>query len=395
MVIHSHAKNPPQKNRLNNQINFLGNVVYSKSVGKGSLKEGATFDMSEDTVCIIASMTKLMTSVAVLQCVEDGKLDLDQDVKSLLPDIGKYGIMTGFDEKTKSAILTPSDKTITLRMLLSHTSGHEYDWLSPSITQWRATRGETPWAGLTVEEKSTVPLLFAPGTGFAYGAGHDWAGKAIERATGSTLEEYMSARIWVPLGIENDFSFYPESKSYMKDRLGAVSMVNDKGDQPIVDAPEFDARFGATDCLGGGPCWATPRAYYTFLSAILQRDPKLLTLSSYEELFKPQLDEQCEKAMNEYIALSPVHTQFLGLRVAPQAPVTWTFAGLMPKDKLDGRCSSGTVMWAGATSSQWFIDTKAGVCGTAVCQVLPPMHPPVMELHDRFQRAIFQRFGRN
>lgn len=72
-------------------------------------------------------MSKLLTSVAALQCVEDGTLNLDEDVKRWLPDIGKYGIIAGFDDDKNSATLVPNSTTITLRMLLSHTSGHEYD----------------------------------------------------------------------------------------------------------------------------------------------------------------------------------------------------------------------------------------------------------------------------
>jgi CubicO group peptidase (beta-lactamase class C family) len=135
-------------------------------------------------------MTKLMTAVAALQCVEDGLATLDEDVSENLPSIGKYGIMTGFDDAKNEATTIPNHTPITLRydrrkllvrrladrysMLLSHTSGHEYDWMNPMIMKWRASRGETPWCGPTVEEKSTVPLVYEPGTSWAYSHGSDW-----------------------------------------------------------------------------------------------------------------------------------------------------------------------------------------------------------------------------
>jgi hypothetical protein len=59
-------------------------------------------------------------------------------------------------------------------MLLTHTNGHEYDFMNPMIAKWRASRGETPWIGPTVEEKSTVPLVYEPGTSWRYGHGSDW-----------------------------------------------------------------------------------------------------------------------------------------------------------------------------------------------------------------------------
>lgn len=125
-------------------------------------------------------MTKLMTSVAALQCVESGKVQLDQDVRPLLPGIGKYGVITGFDDEKNTAVLKPEDTPITLRMLLCHTSGHEYGWLNPLLGKWRASLNEQPWLGPTVADKCTLPLVFAPGTGFAYGGGHDWAGKVCD-----------------------------------------------------------------------------------------------------------------------------------------------------------------------------------------------------------------------
>ncbi|KAK9778644.1 putative Beta-lactamase-related domain-containing protein [Seiridium cardinale] len=366
-----------------------GKVLYSKSLGKASLKEGDDRAFTASTICSIASMSKLMTSIAVLQAVEDGLLDLDADVKPLLPRIGEHGIITGFDDEKNTAQLKTDSTTITLRMLLSHTSGHEYDWLSPLLGKWRASRGEEPWTGPTVEHKSVLPLVFAPGTSFAYGAGHDWAGKAVEVATKSTLEEFMCQRIWKPLGIENDISFYPKTKDGMKDRISHISTLNEKGEPPAVDAATFDILFGGTDCLGGAGLFASADAYQTFLSAVLRRDSKLLKSESWVELFRPQLDEEREQALNDYIALDPVHTMFLGLRIPETVRKTWSFAGLVAKEAQEGRFSAGTTMWAGVPSTVWFIDHEAGICGTAMCQILPPLHPVIVALHEEFQRAVF------
>ena len=331
-----------------------------------------------------------MTSVAVLQCVEDGKLDLDQDARPLLPEMGTHGIITGFDDETNSATLTPDATPITLRMLLSHTSGHEYDWFSPLLGKWRASRKEGLWTGPTVAHKSALPLVFPPGTGFAYGAGHDWAGKAVEVATGETLDEFMRARIWAPLGIEDDISFYPRAHPRMRDRMADISTLNEKGETPAVDAPFFDIMFGGTDCLGGGGLFASAEAYYKFLSAVFRRDARLLTAESYTELFRPQLDEKGEKAFNEYLALSPAHTQFLGLRIPLSIPMTWSFAGMIAKGSQEGRFEKGSTFWAGVPSVVWFMDHEAGIFGTAFCQMIPPLHPSIVALHEQFQRGVYE-----
>lgn len=117
-----------------------------------------------------------------------------------------------------------------------------------------------------------------------------------------------------------------------------------------------------------------------------------MTLASYEELSRPQLDEKTEQALNDYLALSPAHTQFLGMGIPGSIRITWSFAGLVIKDGQEGRFSSGTTVWGGVQSCQWFIDHKAGTCGVAMCQILPPMHPAILALHEQFQRELYQKF---
>ncbi|KAI1389324.1 beta-lactamase/transpeptidase-like protein [Hypoxylon trugodes] len=368
-----------------------GNILYSKSFGKASLKEGKNEPFTESTIASIASMTKIMTSVAALQCVEDGTLGLDKDLKPLLPDIGKQGVVTGFDDEKNDVILEPVSTPYTLRLLLTHTSGYEYDWFNPHLTKWRASRGEALWFGKTVEEKAALPV-FQPGTGFAYGTGYEWTGRAIERASGSTLEDFMRERIWKPLGIENDTSFWPKTKEGMKDRIADAGTL--ENGPPVVHTDNFDTLVGSKDCLGGAGVNTTAKAYYTFLSAVLRRDARLLKPSSYDELFRPQLDERCEQALNDYIALSPIHTNYLGMQVPPSVRKTWSFAGMLAKEPQEGRLVAGTALWGGFPSCAWFIDNETGICGTAICQVIPAMHPDIMALHERFHKAVFEQVKR-
>lgn len=366
-----------------------GNIIYSNSLGKASLKQGREAEpFTASTICAIASMSKLMTSVAVLKAVELGKLDLDEDVRPRFPEMGQYGIITGFDDAQNAGVFEPDSTPITLRMLLSHTSGHEYDWLNPLLGRWRASRNEVPWSGPTVEHKSALPLAFKPGTGFAYGAGHDWAGKAVAVACGTTLDDFMREHIWEPLGIQDDASFYARSKPAMRSRMADLATLSEKGEPPAVDAADFDMLFGGTDCLGGAGVFASPRAYYTFLSAVFRRDGRLLTAASYAELFRPQLDAAAEQAFNDYLASSPVHTQLLCLGIPPEVRRTWSFAGMVCLDGQEGRFERGATFWAGVPSCVWFMDHEAGVCGTAVCQILPPMHPAVIGLHAEFQSGV-------
>ncbi|KAI0475082.1 beta-lactamase/transpeptidase-like protein [Xylariaceae sp. FL0804] len=446
-----------------------GNILYSKSLGRASLRAGDERPFTADTMCHIASMSKLVTAIAALQCVEDGTLSLDADARPLLPQMGRHGILTDWRDCESESEAEASDAggdggdggifeplpaspsaPITLRMLLSHTSGHEYDWLSARLGRWRASRGEGPWPGPTVESKSTVPLSFAPGAGFAYGGGHDWAGRLVERASGrgrgGELEDVLRARVWEPLGVAGDVSFWPERHAGMRDRMAGhctleplLQLQQEQGQQQqgqgvaaaasaygggdgaassaassaaaeaaaaaaaaaaygdysgpfrAVDAPDWDARFGGAECFGGGGLYASARGYHALLAAVLRRDPALLRhAASWDELFRPQLDGARERAFNDYATQSPMHEALLGLALPPGTRRTWSFAGCVAPDGVEGRCAPGAVAWAGVPTVMWFVDHEAGICGTAFCQILPVLHPAVMALHDKFQRGVFE-----
>ncbi|PVI02399.1 beta-lactamase/transpeptidase-like protein [Periconia macrospinosa] len=367
-----------------------GNILYSKADGVASLKEESKNHFELDTICWLASMTKLLTSVACLQAVEAGIVDLDKPVSDVLPEVGKYGIMTDFDDEKNEGVFKQHKTPITLRHLLSHTSGYEYDWFSPLLAKWRQSRGELPWTGPTVEDKSTLPLLFEPGTSFRYSGGYDWAGKLIERITGNTLEQFMKEKIFDPLGVK-DITFYPNDRLDMEDRLATVSTLSETGEPPVIDAATFDPLFGGKDCLGGGGAYGSANDYFKFLHAVVRRDSKLLKPESYDELFKPQLDEQCKKAFNDYLRSSPAHAQYLGMSLPGELEKTWSFAGLICEQGQQGRMSDGTYFWGGVPSMTWYMDMKAGICGVAFCQVLPPMCPNVVHLHEGFQKAMLEK----
>ena len=277
-------------------------------------------------------------------------------------------------------------------MLLSHTSGHEYDWFNPLLAKWRASRGEAPWTGPTVEDKSALPLVFPPGKGFAYGAGHDWAGKIVEIVSGKSLDEFMRERIWGPLGImEDEAGFYPDKNERMKAKMAGMSSLNEKGEGPAFDLPGFDMLFGGKECLGGAGVYCSAEVYYKFLSAVLRRDGRLFKKGeSFEDLLRPQLEGEVERAFNEYLAVDQAHVDTLACRIPEGIRKNFSFAGLVTGAGQEGRFGKGTIFWGGVPCCQWFIDRESGVCGVAVCQVLPPMCPSIVALHEEFQRGVME-----
>jgi CubicO group peptidase (beta-lactamase class C family) len=219
------------------------------------------------------------------------------------------------------------------------------------------------------------------------------AGKLIEKVSGKTLDSFMKEKIWEPLGIK-DITFYPKQRPDMQDRMATISTLNEQGEGPAVDSSDFDILFGATDCLGGAGGFGSAEDYFKFLHAVLRRDSKLLNDASWDELFKPQLDEQCKKGMNEYMSASPLHTQMVGLGVPTEISKQWSFAGMICETGQEGRMSDGATAWGGVPSMTWYLDFKAGVCGAAFVQIIPPMSPSIMALHEQFQRAMFAKVSK-
>jgi CubicO group peptidase (beta-lactamase class C family) len=238
------------------------------------------------------------------------------------------------------------------RLLLTHTSGHEYAFIHPNLMKWRASMGHDAFYGQTLEEKSSVPLVYEPGTSFSYGGSIDWAGKLVETLSGKTLDAFMKEKIWNPLGIE-DMTFFPKEKPDMESRMAAMSTLNEQGEGPVTDVPGFDINFGATDCLGGSGAFGSAEGYFAFLQAVLKRDAKLLNDASWAELFKPQLNERCKKELNDYLTSSPQRTQWVGLSLPTDIVKQWSFAGMVVEQGQEGRMNEGTIFWGGMPSMTW------------------------------------------
>jgi CubicO group peptidase (beta-lactamase class C family) len=192
--------------------------------------------------------------------------------------------------------------------------------------------------------------LFEPGTSWVYGGSLDWAGKIVERVTGETLETYMSKHIWQPLNI-TDITFWPKEREDMKSGMATISLLGEDG--KAIDIPSFNMNYGVKECLGGGGAFATPRAYFTLLRALLREDTKILNSESYIELFKPQLDDICREELNALILRDPEQRQFLSVNVPPLARKNWSFAGMISEEEQPGWMRKNTTLWGGLPCIVW------------------------------------------
>ena len=236
--------------------------------------------------------------------------------------------------------------------LLTHSSGLAYEQLSPLLVAWRTSRNETPGSAPTVETRANQPLLFEPGTAWMYGPGTDWAGKLIERTTSLSLEDYMSSRMWSPLGLA-DVTFWPRTKPRMAGRIAEMSTWNQDG-KCVSLVKDFDFNNGATDCLGGSGSFGSARDFFKFMQAVLRQDERLLKkFKSWEELFRPQLTQESKDALQRLLESGEWFDLELGANVPLGGAKSWSLGGLVSLDGYDGWFRKGTMLWSGLPNLRW------------------------------------------
>src|ERR1700740_1190536 len=197
--------------------------------------------MTADTVFAIFSTTKAITGTAVLQCVEEGKLDLDAPAKAYVPDIGKLEVLDGFDAAAKPKLRAPK-RDITTRMLMLHTAGLGYDFFNANYLRLAQEHGQP--SVITCSKASLMtPLLRDPGEQWEYGSNIDWCGQVVESIRGKRLGEVMKERIFTQLGMEDiTFSLTPS----MRERLATIHQREADGsltplpDMQLPSDPEVD-----------------------------------------------------------------------------------------------------------------------------------------------------------
>ena len=194
------------------EAGLIPGVVALAADDRGVFYEGAfgrrTVDKPEpmtlNSVFRIASMTKAVTGTAAMQLVEEGRIGLDQPMGDVLPVIKNVKVLEGFDAGGAPRLRDPRGP-VTLRHLLTHTSGYGYDIFNPDIARYVEVVG-LPSIMSHKNGSLRVPLLFDPGTGWEYGIGIDLAGKVVETVTGQSIEAYFRQHIFEPLGMR-DTSF--------------------------------------------------------------------------------------------------------------------------------------------------------------------------------------------
>src|SRR5437763_3828474 len=174
-------------------------VTYTGAFGTRDSTSGIA--VAPDSIFAIASMTKAVTSAAAMQLVEQGKMTLDEPASKHLPELGPVQVLDGFDAGGKP-ILRPAKKTVTLRQLLTHTSGFSYDTWHEGMFKLTSQPGAD----------ATHVIAFEPGTKWQYGMSTFWAGRLVEAVSGMDLEQYLQRNILGPLGMKDTTFVFPKEK---------------------------------------------------------------------------------------------------------------------------------------------------------------------------------------
>lgn len=205
--------------------------------------------------------------------------------------------------------------------------------------------------GATVEEAGTHPLIYEPGTSWLYGTSVDWAGKLVERITGQTLEEYMKANIWRPLGIK-DMTFWPEQHPDMKCRMAGMTVRDEDTSKVIPDLKDAVMAGGKKDCFGGQGAFASMPDYFKILRSLLVDDEKLLKRSTTAQMFQPQLSKESREAQKLVMAEPEKTLLFVG-KFPEHVRLDWGIGGILTREADEGWRGQHTMMWSGLPNLFW------------------------------------------
>jgi methyl acetate hydrolase len=353
-------------------------TTYEGAFGRRSVAEDAKMTM--DTVFWIASMTKAVTAAACMQLVEQGSLDLDAPAGKVVPVLGAPRVLEGFDDEG-APLLRPARGTITLRNLLTHSSGFAYDtWNADQLRYTRHTN--TPRYVTFIDPDACLPLAFDPGSAWHYGVGIDWAGKMLEAVTGSTLDAYMREHIFDPLDMQDTGYLLTDR---VRDRF--ASRHARASDGTLSPVP-FDPLQDPVHFNGGGGLFSTAADYMKFLRMLLNggtlngvqllRPETVATMGQNHvgDIQAGRLDSHLPEMSND-------------VDLYPGQPMRWGLSFLINMRDVPGARRAGSLTWAGLFNTYYWLDPTSRVAGLILTQTLPFGDHPILSLLDRFERGVY------
>lgn len=364
-----------------------GQVVFYKTAGKRSTEPEAPY--REDDIFRIASMTKAVTTVAIMQLYEDGKIGLDDPVHKYLKAFEKQPVLDKFNEKDSTYTTVPAQTPVTIRHLLTHTSGIPYGEFNPGKIMAVYMKNNVLGGGLNhltwtseefIDRLGRTPLVFQPGERYMYGLNMDVLGRIVEVVSDQKLEDYFRQNIFEPLGMNDTWFYLPEDKH---DRLVPVYTINREGtfyiaeegnavgseiNYPLLERRDFYA--------GGGGLVSTATDYARFIQALANfgtfNGQRILSRKTIEMMTSDQMIR-----LNE---------QGKGMSSRPGVTMCLGFSLLNPEANGINSKSPGTYEWSGYFNTRFFIDPHEQLIFSGMTQVAPFPHN---EFWDRLYAIIY------
>jgi methyl acetate hydrolase len=354
--------------------------VVALVVGRdGVLYEGAAgknMEMPTNAIFSIASMTKPVTSVAIMMLLEQGKLKLDDPVSKYLPGFDNLKVITKFNEKDATYETRPAKRAMTIRHLLTHTSGIGYGFTNP--IEYRLTQA-------TKKGEWELPLLSDPGEKWNYSASTRVLGMIVEKITGASLEDWYRQHIFKPLGMVDTSYAVPAAKQSrvprQYSRIDGMLKEQPRANIPATPTAPF---------RGDGGLYSTVEDYGKFIRMMLNGgtlgSAKILSESSVKMMGENQigsifveLQPDADKLRTKPFPLGAGKDKFgLGFQIASDNPQYAKFR------------SPGSMSWAGIFNTEFWIDPVKHIGGVQMMQVLPFYDDGAIRTLRGFEEQVYQ-----
>ena len=320
----------------------------------------------------LASMTKPLATVAVLQQVEAGTLELEAPMTAYLPGRSLELMEMGDDGSLQRR--APA-RAPTLHELLTHSSGFSYEFLNGTLLS-AVQAGAVPSLFADPVGGLEAPLVFEPGSAWGYGIGIDIAGQILETVLGEGLDAILAKQLFEPLGMTQT-SFNPDETGMAKVHVGEGQAL-----QGLPPAPQHPS--------GGAGLFSTLEDYGRFLRALLQGGEldgqRILSEAMMARLGANQI---APLAVTPMTSVLPAMSQDSDMGFGSEA--SWSYGFLRHEGPGDHGRQAGSLSWAGLFNSYFWLDGASGLAGVWATQRLPFCHPAAIAGLCAFERAAYGR----